>query len=83
MYLATGEVIDTSPSEQSVRFIQARTAAVWKAVERACETGDFRPRPGGLCAGCAFRPWCSAFDGNPDLAIVEAPLRYGATVRAA
>ena len=30
----------------------ARTA-VWQAVERACVTGDFRPRPSALCASCA------------------------------
>ena len=42
---SSGETIEATPSEQSVRFITTRTTAVWQAVERACETGDFKPRP--------------------------------------
>jgi putative RecB family exonuclease len=76
MYLRTGETITTTPSEQSVRFLTTRTQAVWKAVETACRTGDFRPRQSSLCTGCAFRDWCPAFGGDPALAAVEAPLRY-------
>ena len=60
-----------------IRFLPKRTEAVWRAVERACETGDFRPRPGRLCAYCAFKPWCPAFGGDPDRAALEAPVAYG------
>jgi len=73
MYLSSGETIEATPSAQSVRFITTRTAAVWQAVERACETGDFRPRPSALCASCSFQPWCPSFGGDPDRAAVEAP----------
>ena len=45
MYLKSGETIEATPSAQSVKFITTRTTAVWKAVERACATDDFRPRP--------------------------------------
>ena len=75
MYLRSGETIEATPSEQSVRFITTRTTAVWKAVERACVTGDFRPRPSALCASCTFQRWCPSFGGDPELAAVEAPLR--------
>jgi putative RecB family exonuclease len=77
MYLRSGETITAVPSEQSVRFISTRTTAVWKAVERACLTGDFRPRQGKLCDSCSFRAWCPAFGGDPDRAAVEAPLAAG------
>lgn len=77
MYLSNGETLTALPSEKSVRFITSRTAAVWKAIERACVTGDFRPRTSKLCDSCAFKPWCPAFGGNPDLAAVEAPARFG------
>ncbi|MET0146909.1 MAG: PD-(D/E)XK nuclease family protein [Ilumatobacteraceae bacterium] len=73
MYLRSGETIEATPSEQSVRFITTRTAAVWKAVERACVTGDFKPRPSALCASCAYQPWCPSFGGDPDRAAIEAP----------
>jgi len=76
MYLRTGETITATPSAQSVRFITTRTTAVWNAVEKACQTGDFRPRPGALCSSCAFQPWCPAFGGDPSLAAVEAPARF-------
>ena len=76
MYLRGGQVITASPSAQSVKFLTTRTTAVWKAVEKACETNDFRPKEGPLCTSCAFQPWCPAFGGNPDLAAVEAPQRY-------
>jgi putative RecB family exonuclease len=72
MYLSSGETIEAIPSDQSTRFITTRTTAVWRAVERACETGDFRPRPGALCESCSFRQWCPAFGGDPALAAVEA-----------
>jgi len=76
MYLSSGEVITVRPSEQSIQFLPRRTAAVWHAVERACEAGDFRPRPGALCDYCAFKTWCPSFGGDPDRAKFEAPVAY-------
>ena len=73
MYLSSGETIEATPSAQSVRFITTRTTAVWQAVERACQTEDFRPRPGALCNSCSFQQWCPAFGGDPDRAHLEAP----------
>lgn len=76
MYLSSGETIETVPSAQSVRFIETRTSAVWNAVERACETGEFRPRTSRLCDFCGFRAWCPAFDGDPDAAAEGAVAAY-------
>ena len=73
MYLSSGETIEATPSAQSVRFITTRTTAVWQAVERACQTEDFRPRPGALCNSCSFQQWCPAFGGDPGRAHLEAP----------
>ena len=78
VYLSTGETIETTPSAQSVRFIDTRTNAVWKAVERACATGDFRPNTSRLCDWCNFRQWCPAFGGDPERAAVEATAAYDA-----
>ena len=79
LYLSTGEIIEATPSEQAANFVAARTAAVWKAVERACLTGDFKPRPTSLCERCAFRAWCPAFGGDSERAAAEAPLAFGLT----
>ena len=80
MYLSSGEVIEATPSAQSVRFITTRATAVWNAVERACTTGDFKPRPSARCASCSFQTWCPAFGGDPERAVVEAPLAFDATL---
>ncbi len=78
VYLRSGEIITATPTERSVRFITTRTAAVWKAVEKACLTDDFRPRQSALCSSCSFQRWCPAFGGDPSRAAVEAPLAVGA-----
>jgi putative RecB family exonuclease len=76
MYLSSGETIETVPSAQSVKFITTRTKAVWSAVERACTTGDFRPRKSKLCDWCSFQPWCPEFGGDPSLAATESVAAY-------
>jgi putative RecB family exonuclease len=80
MYLSSGETIETVPSAQSVKFITTRTTAVWSAVERACTTGDFRPRQSKLCDYCSFRQWCPAFGGDPERASTEAVAAYEARI---
>ena len=77
MYLSSGETIETKPNERSARFVASRTAAVFKAVERACVTGDFKPHQSALCNSCRFQPWCPSFGGNPEVAAVEAPVAFG------
>jgi putative RecB family exonuclease len=61
LHLHEPVAIVSYPTSQSTRGLEARAAAVWAAVERACATEDFRPRPSRLCAHCAFRPQCPAF----------------------
>jgi putative RecB family exonuclease len=64
--------ISTVPSEQSIRGLRQRTAAVWAAVERACQDEDFRPKPGRLCDFCAYQSFCPAWGGDPSLAVAQA-----------
>ncbi|HXQ19506.1 MAG TPA: PD-(D/E)XK nuclease family protein [Acidimicrobiales bacterium] len=59
--------ITAVPSEQSMRGQARRTTAVWSAIERACATEDFRPRPSGLCRFCNFQSICPAFAGDARL----------------
>ena len=68
LYLSEGVAIVATPSEQSVRGLEGRVAALWRAVERACALDDFRPHPGALCDWCAFRGYCPAFGGDPGAA---------------
>lgn len=65
MYLGSKpEIIVARPTEQSTRGVEKRLSAVWNAVKRACETDDFRPKPGPLCNWCSFKAYCPAFGGT-------------------
>ncbi len=65
LYLSEPVAIVAEPSDQSIRGLEQRTTAIWKAVERACATDDFRPRPSPLCNWCSFHDYCPAFGGDP------------------
>jgi putative RecB family exonuclease len=67
LHLQEPVAISTVPSEQSIRAMEMRTRAIWTAVERACVTEDFRPRPNRLCDWCSFKSLCPAFGGSVDL----------------
>lgn len=71
LYLAEPTAIVATPTEQSIRGVEKKLAAVWAAVERACEHEDFRPNPSRLCEWCAFRAYCPAQGG--DISLVLAP----------
>jgi putative RecB family exonuclease len=67
LYLRDPLTITAMPSEQSVRGQGKRAQAVWAAIERACTTGDFRPRSSPLCSHCHFQALCPAFGGEPPI----------------
>lgn len=67
LHLQEPVAISTVPSEQSIRAMEMRTRAIWSAVEKACATDDFRPRPNKLCDYCSFKQLCPAFGGSVDL----------------
>lgn len=66
MYLRDRVVISAEPTDMSMRGVRQRAAAVWKAIERACDRSDFRPSPSALCSWCAFQQYCPVFGGDPD-----------------
>jgi putative RecB family exonuclease len=72
LYLRDRLAIEAVPSPQSTRGTGIRTAAVWSAISRACETDDFRPSPSALCTSCSFRHLCPAVGGDMALAESEA-----------
>lgn len=65
LYLSEPVAIIAEPSAQSIRGLEQRTSAIWKAVERACANDDFRPRPSPLCNWCSFQDYCPSFGGDP------------------
>jgi putative RecB family exonuclease len=64
MYLTDGEVLRYSPDEADLRATERKLVALWAAIERARETGDWRPRPSRLCDWCRHKALCPEFGGT-------------------
>ncbi len=68
LYLADPLAIISRPTDLSTRGVERKLAAIWTAVERACEREDFRPNPSRLCDWCGFKAYCPSFGGDVALA---------------
>ncbi len=65
MYLADTDTLSYTPDgEELVRF-ERTLMAIWAAIQRAMQTGDFRPSPSRLCDWCDYKALCPAFGGTP------------------
>jgi putative RecB family exonuclease len=74
IYLANGEVIRYRPDEADLRATERKIGALWAAISRAHDTGDWRPSPSKLCDWCDHRALCPAWGGTPPpLPAPEAP----------
>jgi putative RecB family exonuclease len=65
MYLGNGEILRYQPDEADLRATERKVLALWRAIERARESGDWRPRPSRVCDWCAHKAICPAFGGTP------------------
>jgi putative RecB family exonuclease len=65
MYLADTDTLSYAPdAEELVRF-EKTLQAIWAAIRRAMQTGDFRPSPSRLCDWCDHKALCPAWGGTP------------------
>ena len=65
VYLGNGEILRYVPDEADLLATQRKVEAVWRAIRRAEESGDWRPSPGRLCSWCAHQAICPAYGGTP------------------
>jgi len=65
MYLAEGQVLRYSPDESDLLATERKVAALWRAIKRARDEGDWRPRPSRLCDWCNHKALCPEFGGTP------------------
>ncbi|MCD0450107.1 RecB family exonuclease [Actinocorallia sp. API 0066] len=63
MYLGNGEVLRYAPDEADLRATERKLEALWRAIARATESGEWRPRPGKLCDWCDHKVRCPEFGG--------------------
>ncbi|GAA4633653.1 RecB family exonuclease [Actinoallomurus vinaceus] len=77
MYLGNGEVLRYSPDEADLRATERKVDALWQAIRRAMDSGEWRPRKSRLCDWCDHQQRCPSFGGEPP------PLPAGAAGAAA
>lgn len=65
IYLADGQLLDYSPDRDELLRFEKTLIAIWRAIQSAGETGDFRPNPSRLCDWCPHQQRCPAFGGTP------------------
>ena len=65
LYLGSGEVLRYEPDEADLLATERKLAAIWSAISRATEKGDWRPSPSRLCDWCDHQALCPAFGGTP------------------
>ena len=65
VYLGDGETLRYSPDEADLLATERKLKALWAAIQRAAETGDWRPRTSRLCDWCDHRALCPAWGGTP------------------
>lgn len=65
VYLGNGEVLRYSPDEEDLRATERKVEALWRAIDRATRTGEFRPRKSALCRWCDHQAICPEWGGTP------------------
>ncbi len=65
IYLGSGELLRYEPDEADLRATERKLAALWAAIERATESGDWRASPSRLCDWCSHQALCPAYGGTP------------------
>lgn len=65
IYLADGQVLDYAPDHDELLRFEKTLMAIWRAIQSAGRTGDFRPNPSRLCTWCPHQAHCPAFGGTP------------------
>ena len=65
VFLGSGDVLTYDPDENDLLRVERKLLALWEAITRATETGDWRPKPGKLCNWCDHQARCPEFGGSP------------------
>lgn len=65
IYLADGQLLDYSPDRDELLRFEKTLMAIWRAIQSAGASGDFRPSPSRLCEWCPHQMHCPAYGGTP------------------
>jgi putative RecB family exonuclease len=64
MYLGDRDTLSYAPEAGELARFERTLLAIWRAIERATVTGDFRASPSRLCDWCDHKPLCPAHGGT-------------------
>jgi putative RecB family exonuclease len=64
LYLKDAEACDYTPDLEELARFERTLVALWRAIEKATEDRDFRPKPSRLCGWCSHQSRCPAFGGT-------------------
>jgi putative RecB family exonuclease len=76
-YLGDRQSLVYSPDEAELRSFERTLHALWRAIERARTSGDWRASPSRLCDWCDHQALCPAFGGTPPPFPTEAAAAAG------
>lgn len=65
IYLSDRDTLTYTPEQDELIRFERTLKAIWVAIARAAEAGDFRPSPSRLCDWCDHQSRCPAFGGTP------------------
>jgi putative RecB family exonuclease len=60
-----GELLRYAPDEADLLATERKVMALWTAIERSMETGEWRARRSRLCDWCDHQALCPEFGGTP------------------
>lgn len=65
IYLGNAELLRYEPDEADLLATERKVEALWVAIRRAYDTGEWRPRKSVLCGWCDHQALCPAWGGTP------------------
>ncbi len=65
VYLADSQLLDYTPDLDELLRFEKTLMAIWRAIQSAGTTGDFRPNPSRMCNWCSHQAHCPVFGGTP------------------
>ncbi len=65
LYLGNGEVLTYHPDAEDLHRFERKLRALWTAITRAADTGDWRAKPSAKCKWCCHQQICPAWGGTP------------------
>jgi putative RecB family exonuclease len=65
LYLKDAEICDYTPDAEELARFERTIVALWRAIEQATRSGQFRPKPSRLCDWCSYQQFCPEFGGTP------------------